>query len=92
METSPIVVTSPYKKSQNVIINILKYTSYNNNTNSHTIGTYGTSGIAGTSGTAAQQNYLTKTDLDSSIFLCENPVFMSIQVMVVPAKRTWMAL
>ena len=65
--------------------------SYNNNTNSHTIGTYGTFGIAGTSGTALQQNYLTKTDLDSSIFLCENLVFMSVQDVVIPAKQTWMA-
>ena len=31
----------------------------------------------------AQQNYLTKMDLDSSIFLCENPVFMSIQVVMI---------
>ena len=31
----------------------------------------------------AQQNYLAKMDLDSSIFLCENPVFMSIQVVMI---------
>ena len=54
--------------------------SYSNNTNIHTIGTYGTSGIA------AQQNYLTKTDLDSFVFLCEDSVFMSVQVVVIPAN------
>ena len=31
----------------------------------------------------AQQNYLAKMDLDSSIFLHENPVFMSMQVIVI---------
>ena len=30
-----------------------------------------------------QQNYLTKTDLDGSVFLCKNPFFMSVQVVVV---------
>ena len=54
----------------------------------HTVTTFA---IAGTSGTAAQQNYLTKTDLDSSVFLHENPVFMSVQDVVIPAKQTWMA-
>ena len=29
-------------------------------------------------------NYLTKIDLDGSIFLHENPVFMSIQAVVIP--------
>ena len=28
----------------------------------------------------AQQNYLAKMDMDSSVFLCKNPVFMSIWV------------
>ena len=34
-------------------------------------------------------NYLSKTDLDGSIFLGENPVFMSVQVMV-GITTTWM--
>ena len=47
----------------------------------------------------SQQNYLAKTDLDVSIFLHENPVFMSVwvvmmsvQVMVIPSGiiTTWM--
>ena len=33
--------------------------------------------------------YLSKTDLDGSIFLGENPVFMSVQVMV-GITTTWM--
>ena len=39
----------------------------------------------------AQQNYLAKTDLDGSIFLRENPVFMSVWVVVIPSgiTTTW---
>ena len=42
-----------------------------------------------------QQNYLAKTDLEGSVFLCKNPVFMSVwvvvmsvQVMVIPLGIT----
>ena len=40
----------------------------------------------------SQQNYLSKTDLDGSIFLGENPVFMSVQVVVISLgiTTTWM--
>ena len=39
----------------------------------------------------AQQNYLTKMDLDGFIFLHENPIFMSVQVVVIPLDiiTTW---
>ena len=39
-----------------------------------------------------QQNYLAKMALDGSIFLCENPVFMSVRVVVIPLgiTTTWM--
>ena len=48
---------------------------------------------------SSQQNYLAKTDLDDSVFLCENPIFMSVwvvvmsvQVVVIPLgiTTTWM--
>ena len=36
--------------------------------------------------------YLTKIDLDSSMFLYENLMYMSIRIMVIPSgiTRTWM--
>ena len=39
-----------------------------------------------------QQSYLVKMDLDSSIVFCENPVFMSVQIVVIPldVTTTWM--
>ena len=39
-----------------------------------------------------QQSYLVKMDLDSSIVFCENPVFMSVRVVVIPLDitTTWM--
>ena len=38
-----------------------------------------------------QQNYLTKTVLNGSVFLCENPIFMSVQIVVIPLgiTTTW---
>ena len=40
-----------------------------------------------------QRNYLAKTDLNSSVFFRENPVFMSIQVVVISSgiTTTWTA-
>ena len=42
-------------------------------------------------GIAAQLNYLSKTDLYGSVFLCKNPIFMSVWVMVIPLgiTTTW---
>ena len=34
------------------------------------------------------QNYLTKMDLDSSVFLYEHPIYMSVQVVMVPLGIT----
>ena len=38
-----------------------------------------------------QQNYLAKTDMDSSVFFCDNPIFMSVQVVMIPLgiTTTW---
>ena len=37
------------------------------------------------------QNYLAKIDLDSSVFLYEHPVYMSVQVVMIPLgiTMTW---
>ena len=39
-----------------------------------------------------QQNYLAKMDLDGSIFCHENPIFMSVWVVMIPLgiTTTWM--
>ena len=33
-----------------------------------------------------QQNYLAKMDLDSSVFFCDNRVFLSNQVVMIPSR------